>query len=282
MPSYNHEKFIGESIRSVINQSLKDLELIIVDDFSKDKSRDVIHSWIKKDDRIRVILHKKNEGIAKTCNDGIRNAKGKYIAMMASDDTFKKNALEKILCTLESSQEYGVAIIEGEVIDSRNKKTGLLFSDLTRKPSEQNFFKDFIRGNFICTGIVKKSILDINQIYYCEHLKYLNDWLFWLDLSKTCKFLYIKEPFYNYRIHGAISSRNKAFAEDHLRASRIILDKYGDILDDRSKSTLLKNAEASYRKCLNPSPIDRLYTLLAVQHTDLFKFYNLIKKSLNT
>jgi glycosyltransferase involved in cell wall biosynthesis len=282
MPSYNHGKYINYAINSVLSQNVKNLELIIIDDFSVDNSRDVIRSWIKKDDRIRVILHKKNEGIARTLNDGIKNAKGKYMALMASDDMFKQGAFEKILCILESSQDYDVIITEGEVIDSRNRRTGLLFSDLTRKPSEQNFFMDLIGGNFICSGVVKKSILDNNQIWFNENLKYLNDWLFWLDLSKAGRFFYISEPLYNYRIHGAISSRNKGFAEDHLRAYNIILDKYSNSLGARSKRMLLKNAEASYNKCLHPSPFNRVYTFLVIHQSTLFKLYNHIKKSSNT
>jgi glycosyltransferase involved in cell wall biosynthesis len=281
MPSYNHGKYLAYAINSVLSQEVTDWELIIVDDFSTDNSSDIIHDWIKKDDRIKAIFHTKNEGIARTCNDGIKNAKGNYIAMMASDDMFDENAFKKILRFLDSSQDCSVAIIEGECIDSRNRKTGLLFSDLIRKPSKQCSFNDLIKNNFICTGIVKKSVLDNNQICYNENLKYLNDWLFWLDLSKVCRFLYIEEPLYKYRIHVPISSRNKDFADDHLKAYNMILDKYGDSLDDQSKSVLLKNAETSYRKCLHPSRLSRLYTVLVIQHTTTFKVFNRIKKALN-
>ncbi len=65
LPSYNHEKYISETIESVLNQTFRDFELIIIDDHSPDNSTKIIKKYIEKDDRIRFYLHKKNMGIAK-------------------------------------------------------------------------------------------------------------------------------------------------------------------------------------------------------------------------
>ncbi|MFQ5821523.1 MAG: glycosyltransferase family 2 protein [Candidatus Heimdallarchaeota archaeon] len=276
MPSYNHEKFIDDAIKSVVSQSIEELELIIVDDFSTDNSKDTIRSWVKKDSRIKAIFHKRNEGIARTCDDGIRNARGKYIALMASDDMFKENAFEKILDVLEST-DYGVAVVEGEIIDVENRRIGLLFSQLHRKPPKHqgDFFKDLIRGNFVCTGIVRRCIIENHRISHDENLERLDDWLFWLDLSSVCKFVFIEEPLYYHRIHRASASQGEPIARDALRVYDIVLHKYGSILDFQTKSILLKKRGIAYRKydfeeckrslyqsfLLNPSFLGRIKTL---------------------
>ncbi|MEM3730869.1 MAG: glycosyltransferase family 2 protein [Candidatus Bathyarchaeia archaeon] len=250
MPSYNHENYIDYAINSVTSQGIKNLELIIVDDFSSDNSQRIIRRWTEEDNRIKAIFHSKNEGIARTINDGIKAARGKYIALMASDDMFKQGAFEKVIAVLESSEDLGVAMIEGECIDNKNRRMGVLFSELYRKPSTErgNFFKDLAIGNFVCTGVVRRSIIEKYQIFYCEELKYLNDWLFWLDLSNVCDFAFISEPLYYYRIHGANTSLsyNNMMVYDGLKAIDMVLSKYGKILDNKSKDRLLRWKGRSY------------------------------------
>ena len=290
IPSYNHEKFIGDAINSVVSQTVEDLELVIVDDFSVDSSRDIIQGWTKRDGRIRATFHDRNEGIAKTCNDGIKTAKGKYIAMMASDDMFKDRALETILDVLERPENCAGALLEGELIDYRNNTLGLLFSDLHRKPvlKKGNFFKELIKGNFVCTGVVRRSIVDKHKIYYNEDLKYLNDWLFWLDLSHVCNFVYVEEPLYLYRLYGANTGMNyEDMEKDCLRAYDIVLDKYANDLDASSKAMLLRKKATSGIKYSRyskedkellcrylpflPSPLERMKTLMMIHTPRLYR-----------
>lgn len=286
MASYNHEKYINDAISSVMSQKIEDLELIIVDDFSKDNSRYIIHNWVNTDRRVKAIFHEKNEGIARTINDGIKIARGKLIAIMASDDMFKENAFEKIIAVLESSKNCGVAVLEGEYIDQKTRKTGLRFSELHRKPSVEkgSFFRDLITGNFVCTGVVRKSILEKYQIYYNEKVKYLNDWLFWLDLSRVCDFVFIREPLYYYRVHETNTSaiyKNMMIGES-LKAIDIVLSKYGEIIDEKSKEKLLRGkgrsclllhkyseARRYLHQCirLNPSPLNITKTTLQILFT---------------
>ena len=96
-PSYNSSKFIEECINSVINQSFVDWEMIIVDDYSTDNSRDLILKFAKEDNRINPIFLDENVGGAAARNIAIREAKGKYIAFLDSDDIWKSVKLEKQL-----------------------------------------------------------------------------------------------------------------------------------------------------------------------------------------
>ena len=95
MTAYNTEKYIKEAIESILNQTFKDFEFIIVDDGSTDNTRLIIEEYAKKDRRIKILYNKKNLGIVKSLNKAIAIAKGKYIARMDSDDVSKLNRLEK-------------------------------------------------------------------------------------------------------------------------------------------------------------------------------------------
>ena len=92
LPVYNGEGFLEESLNSILNQTFKEFELIIVNDYSTDKSLKIIKSY--KDNRIRLIENKKNKGSIFSFNEGIKNAKTKYIAICTQDDIFHPRRFE--------------------------------------------------------------------------------------------------------------------------------------------------------------------------------------------
>ena len=96
-PAYNAENFIGETIKSVQQQTCQNWELIIVDDCSKDYTSVLVNDYVKDDHRIRLIKAPQNGGVAKARNIGLENAKGEYIAFVDSDDLWKPDKLEKQL-----------------------------------------------------------------------------------------------------------------------------------------------------------------------------------------
>lgn len=96
-PAYNAENFIGETIKSVQQQTYPNWELIIVDDCSKDYTSVLVNDYVKEDHRIRLIKAPQNGGVAKARNIGLENAKGEYIAFVDSDDLWKPDKLEKQL-----------------------------------------------------------------------------------------------------------------------------------------------------------------------------------------
>ena len=93
--SYNCAKFIEESIKSVLNQSYEDLELIIVDDCSTDNTEEIVNKYIKQDSRIKFYKLDKNSGAAVVRNKGLEVAKGRFIAFLDSDDIWDKEKLKK-------------------------------------------------------------------------------------------------------------------------------------------------------------------------------------------
>lgn len=127
LPSYNYDKYISEAIESVLNQTFSDLELIIIDDYSTDTSREIIKGYKEKDDRIRFIFHEKNEGMARTYNDGIFSAKGKYIAILDSDDLWDLKKLEKQVKILEKDENL-IVWSDGDLIDAKGNFLGKTFT----------------------------------------------------------------------------------------------------------------------------------------------------------
>ena len=97
LPIYNVEKYLNRCIKSIITQTYKNLEVILVDDGSPDHCPRICDEWAKKDARIKVI-HKKNEGLGMARNTGIENATGEYICFVDSDDYIAPDTIEKVIC----------------------------------------------------------------------------------------------------------------------------------------------------------------------------------------
>lgn len=204
MKSYNHESFISEAIESVLRQSFDDIELIVVDDASTDRSRSLIEHHAQQDARIRVIFHAQNEGITKVVNDGIDAATGKFIAQLDSDDVWENDKLRKQLAVLERNEDL-VVWSEGAVVDKYGHPLGKTFSELVKSTSKTKsgaLFQALLPGNYIfgSTLIFKKANLD--GLHYDESLFYNNDYKFLLELARKYEFYFIAEPLAKYRIHG--------------------------------------------------------------------------------
>ncbi|HPD73702.1 MAG TPA: glycosyltransferase family 2 protein [bacterium] len=108
MPAYNAEKFIGEAIESILNQTFKDFEFIILDDCSTDKTWEIIQEHAKKDERIISVKNEKNLNIALNRNKGVEMSKGRYIVWADADDISKPERIEKLFNYMESHPDVGI------------------------------------------------------------------------------------------------------------------------------------------------------------------------------
>ena len=107
MPVYNGEKYLKQSIESVIQQTYKDWELIIVNDCSTDKSRDIMQSYADADRRIRIVDYGRNLKLPRSLNAGFREARGEYLTWTSDDNLYKPNALEELFGYLDYNSEIG-------------------------------------------------------------------------------------------------------------------------------------------------------------------------------
>lgn len=164
IPSYNHDRFVADCIQSVLNQSFQDFEIVITDDGSSDKTVDVIRSFT--DPRIRLFVHERNQGASIASNRCIANARGKYVAMLSSDDIWYPEKLETQVDFMEQHPEYAVVFGKVEWINEDNQSLTRenfpnfdIFDVENRSRFEwlQHFFKV---GNCLChpCSLVRKNI----------------------------------------------------------------------------------------------------------------------------
>lgn len=202
MPTFNHEKFIGMAIKSVLMQSEKDLELIIVNNFSSDNTIKIIKGF--KDHRIKLINFKNNGVIASSRNKGIKTAQGKYIAFLDSDDTWHKDKLKICLRSLDNGYTF--------VCHKMKNKEKFYFSNALLLRKIITFKKLLLQGNIISTSsvVVKKNILKkVNS--FCVSKKIINAedfhlWLKILSIGYNCNMIKF-ELGYN-REHSSNASQN--------------------------------------------------------------------------
>lgn len=201
MPCFNAEKYLKEAIESILNQSHKELEFIIIDDGSSDRTSEIIMSF--DDSRIVCITRNKNYGISNCLNLGIDRANGKYIARMDADDISVINRLEIQYKFMEQNLDYvmcGTQYLNME----KNVISNLL-------ESHQILQLMLLRCNQIIhpSVFIRKSILLENGIRYNENMLYSQDYDLWTKLINFGKICNLSEPLIKYRIHNGQISRAK-------------------------------------------------------------------------
>ncbi len=157
--AYNQEKYIQDSINSVINQKYSNIEIIVNDDYSSDKTFDKIQEI--KDSRIKYLKSEYNKGINASLDSAIREAKGEFIILLAGDDMMAPNYLEKVLGTFEKNPDIGVVYCNLILIDENNKKYKSIVSKKYYsfdRPEIEQLRHAFLYGNFVSSpGMAVRS-----------------------------------------------------------------------------------------------------------------------------
>lgn len=152
MPAYNAEQFIEEAINSVCAQSITAWELIIIDDGSMDHTVDCIRTYVEKDSRIRLVINENNMGVAKTRNRGLKLVRGKYVALLDSDDYWKPQMLEKMIARAEETQA-DIIYCSYELVDEEGIKVCNDFF----VPLETTFEESLVRSVITCSTVLLTS-----------------------------------------------------------------------------------------------------------------------------
>ena len=203
MPSYNCDKFISDTIYSVLNQSYKEWELLIVDDKSTDNSVNVITEFIKKDDRVQLFKQKVNSGAASCRNLAIEKSKGEFIAFLDSDDLWLPKKLE-VQINFMMNNDYNFTHTSYFFIDEFNNKLSK-----TYQAKKKLTYNDMLYSNRIgCLSVVLNQSM-IGKIFM-PNLRKRQDYGHWLNILKIEKFAYgIEEPLAKYRLRENSMSSNK-------------------------------------------------------------------------
>lgn len=163
-PSYNHKKFVGFFIESVLEQSFEDFELVIVDDCSSDNNVNEIIKF--KDSRIKLIQHPYNQGINATLNTAFENANGKYLVFCASDDMLMPNALEVLCKALDENPSLKAIYPSLVKIDENGMKDNKKFGDYKNKTRIEYIYEFFMRGNRLTSPGMTMKTTDFKEILY--------------------------------------------------------------------------------------------------------------------
>lgn len=194
LPVYNGEKYLAEAIDSIINQTFKDWELIIVNDCSKDSSEFIVREFMKKDERIKLINNNENKKLPESLNVGFREAKGEFLTWTSDDNIYEINALEEMYTFLSVNKQLSMVVGNMEVIDEdgvfvRNWKT---YSN--SKMAENNV----VGACFLYKAEILNNIGE-----YDTTLFLVEDYEYWLRIiSRGYVIGHIDKKLYKYRIHG--------------------------------------------------------------------------------
>lgn len=202
MPSYNTSEYVAESIKSVLNQTYTNWDLIIVDDCSTDNSEEIIKQFTH-DARIRFFKNEKNSGAAISRNFALREAKGKWIAFLDSDDLWEPEKLEKQIGFMREN-DYKFSYTAYVEIDEKAKENGATVTG-PKKITKRGMYNYCWPG--CLTVMYDAEYIGNIQI---EDIKKNNDYAIWLKIIKKTNCHLLKEKLAKYRIRqGSISRYSK-------------------------------------------------------------------------
>ena len=205
IPVYNTEQYLGNSLKSLINQTFKDIEIICINDASTDNSLQILESFARQDNRI-VILNQKNSGVAAARNNGLYHATGKYIMFCDSDDFYEPNMCEVMLKTMLDNKLDIVKCSTNVFIEDKSNRNINLIQNYQDGLNKTGIFSlndcnnKLLFGHDIWNKIFKKSIIDNYYILFpektwCEDRAFIMKYL-----AVSGKAQIIADKLYNYRL----------------------------------------------------------------------------------
>lgn len=245
IPSYNHAKFISEAIESVLNQTYQDLELVIVDDCSPDNSVDIISKF--KDKRIRFYKNDVNQGAVYTTNYAISLSKGKYLALINSDDIWETNKLELQVKFLEENKEYDAVFSNASFVNEEKKalsKVEYFWSDVFDKENRSSsqwlryFFYNF---NCLChpSILIKRELYNLTPMYD-PSLRQLPDFKMWVHLLKFINIHVMKEKLVIFRVLSNNENASADTTSNRIRTRNEIYLIMKDFFDGMKKESFIE------------------------------------------
>jgi glycosyltransferase involved in cell wall biosynthesis len=211
MPVHNGEKYLGISVESILSQSFKNYEFIIVDDGSIDNSSKIVENYKQKDKRIIVVHNTKNIGTTKSLNIGLSVAKGKYIVRMDVDDWSYPDRLQKQYDYMEKHSDVGVSGGTIEVCDKNLNKLNVREYPLIDRNIRDIIFRysPFAHSATIWNKEIMKRVGNYN-----ENLPLSQDCELYFKIGKLAKFGNLKDKLIKLRMHQNSSSASKSLLQE--------------------------------------------------------------------
>jgi glycosyltransferase involved in cell wall biosynthesis len=260
MVAFNSEKFIKYAIDSVIKQTYKNWELLIINDASKDNTENIVRRYYKYKN-IKLTNLKKNVGAYKATNLGLRLCKGEYIAILDSDDIADRNRFKCQSKILKNESNVGLVASWFNKIDYKNR----IIKKIIIPTTPEFFANTFPCINLICNSSVmfrKKILKEIN--FFCRDITYSYDYYFFLKIFLKYEIKILSRFFTSYRIHknqrSNSTSIKKSVYKENLKylkwsKSHFLINRYNIVL-------YYKNYLLNYLKLLCYIILENLYIIV--------------------
>ena len=213
MPVYNAENYIEENLKIFNNINRKDIELVIINDGSDDKSLEIIEKYNNKDNNI-VLINQSNHGVSYSRNIGIEKSNGKYITFLDCDDKLEQNLFKEIDKIYNEDYDfirYGLLeIAKDKIHQNKVVQEKQVYNDFKNSREKIEYIYTTNKMNAACNQITKSEILKKNNIKYNTNHKYAEDF----ELNKKIanhsnKVCFLPDCLYNYNINDSSTSRRE-------------------------------------------------------------------------
>jgi glycosyltransferase involved in cell wall biosynthesis len=246
IPAYNHQNYVEETLDSILNDSFKDKEIVIINDGSTDDTDRVINLWIQKHGKEINIIYKnrENRGLTKTLNELLSLSSGEYLVALASDDFLLDGGIEKRYEYLQRDPEKYAVFADCIVVDHDSKKTHDSGLFEYRHANRKNLFSDDgIKREFISNFAIPGPVLMVRRDFYKKFGEY-NEEMYMEDYD-----LYLKFAAKN--LIGFLDEKVSAYRIHDENMSRVNSSKYIKLLEDSKRTLMLHwNSFYGYHKFL--------------------------------
>jgi glycosyltransferase involved in cell wall biosynthesis len=248
IPTYNRAKVIGRSIISVLAQTYRDFELIIVDDGSTDNTEEVVKSF--NDPRIYYIQKEQNRGVSVARNIGIKAARGDYIAFNDSDDEWLPTKLEKQMALFKRDEKGDLGLVLCGVLNQGLHGEYYIAPKIHLMRFDNLLSHRLDVGYFSIQFIIKRCVAAA-ELYFDENIRASEEWDLLLRLSRICRIDYVPEALA--RIHYSHDSMSTP--SNRLSSSLMIRHKYNAELEARPRALRSINYDIALKYYLAKEPM---------------------------
>lgn len=257
VPVYNSEKYLPRCIESVLNQTYKNIELILINDGSKDNSGEICDLYAQRDDRV-IVIHRENSGVSDARNEGIKISRGEYLQFADSDDYLEKdmtytllnaavkNGSDIVFCGYKTINSLTEEIVPTSYIDDManlNKETLLLIFD-------ELYLNSYINSPW--NKLYKTTCIKNNDIHFKSNLDLGEDLIFNLDVIEKCNnFSIVSTCLYNYILYNDLNQLSTRYRSNMYEIQKMLFEKAVNIFPDHNKySVQINKIERAYVESL--------------------------------
>ena len=270
LPVYNGGKYLKEAIDIILSQTYRNIELVVVNDCSTDKSLCIIKEYMEKDDRVKLVNNETNQKLPKSLNIGFEHCRGDYYTWTSDDNIMKPNAINRMLEVMKK-EDADLVFSRCETINAEGKKIGE--SELY-KNLDEIYYNNIVLASFL----YKKEVHE--KLHGYDTTKFLvEDYDFWLRAYQKFKFVYIPEILYKIRFHGK-NLGVKHLEEVKLKKIELLKENIRYVNDQQILDGIYREISNCYFEISN----SYYYKLTDVNNKNRIRKYrmkDLIKKLLN-